>query len=85
MGYSGQYMPQVEAQNMQTRDSDGRGRIYLGSEYANKRVTVAVVDVENDGPSDEELAAAYRDTAEEAARIEEEWGATSDEAWSSLE
>lgn len=29
-----------------TKTTDDRGRITLGSEYAGKRVTVAVVDVE---------------------------------------
>jgi hypothetical protein len=36
------------------------------TEYANKRITVAVVDIEDDRPTEDELAAAYHDAAESA-------------------
>lgn len=74
----------VDAQDLQTNDTDDRGRLYLGTEYANKRVTVAVVDVENDRPDGDELAAAYRDASESAESLAEEWDDTSAEAWSGL-
>ena len=38
----------VDADDIQTNETDDRGRIYLGTEYANKQVTVAVVDVESE-------------------------------------
>ncbi|WP_117594455.1 hypothetical protein [Haloprofundus halophilus] len=74
----------VDAQDLRTSDTDDRGRIYLGTEYANKRVTVAVVEVENDQPDEDELATAYRDASESAESLAEEWDNTSDEAWSGL-
>lgn len=74
----------VDARELRTNDTDDRGRIYLGTEYANKRVTVAVVDVENDQPDEDELAAAYRDAAESGESLAEEWDGTSGEAWSGL-
>jgi hypothetical protein len=74
----------VDAQDLQTNDTDDRGRLYLGTEYANKRVTVAVVDVETDRPDGDELAAAYRDASESAESLAEEWDDTSAEAWSGL-
>lgn len=75
----------IDADELQTNETDDRGRIYLGTEYANKRVTVAVVDVENDHPDEDELAEAYRDASESASEIAEEWGETSDEAWEGLD
>ena len=54
-------MTKVDAQDLQTGETDDRGRIYLGTEYANRRVTVAVVEVESDRPDEDELAAAYRE------------------------
>jgi len=61
---------------------DGRsGQAYLGTEYANKRVTVAVVEVMSDRPDDDELAATYRKASESAAALTEEWSETSDEGW----
>jgi hypothetical protein len=75
----------VDADELQTNETDDRGRIYLGTEYANKRVTVAVVDVESDGPDEAELAAAYRDAADSATDLATEWDATSDEAWTDLD
>jgi len=72
----------VDAQDLRTNDTDDRGRIYLGTEYANKRVTVAVVEVEDDRPDEDDLAAAYRDASESAASLAEEWNDTSTEAWS---
>lgn len=41
---------------LHTNETDDRGGLYLGTEYAKKRVTVAVVEVESDHPDDEELA-----------------------------
>lgn len=78
-------MPRVDAQDLRTNETDDRGRIYLGTEYANKRVTVAVVDVESDGPDEEELAAAYRDASDSGADLAEAWDAASDEAWDDLD
>lgn len=74
----------VDARDLRTNDTDDRGRIYLGTEYANKRVTVAVVEVENDQPHEDELAAAYRDASDSAESLAEEWDDTSEEAWSGL-
>ncbi|WP_267643241.1 hypothetical protein [Haloarchaeobius amylolyticus] len=74
----------VDARDLRTNDTDDRGRIYLGTEYANKRVTVAVVEVESDGPDEDELAAAYREASESAETLAEEWDETSDEAWDGL-
>jgi len=78
-------MPTVDARDLQTNETDDRGRIYLGTEYANKRVTVAVVEVESDGPDNEELAAAYREAAESADTLADEWDNASDEAWGALD
>ena len=74
-------MTKVEAHDLQTNETDDRGRIYLGTEYANKRVTVAVVDVESDRRDEDELAAAYREASESADHLAEEWEGTSQEAW----
>ncbi|OAQ54534.1 hypothetical protein HTG_02985 [Natrinema mahii] len=78
-------MTKVDARDLRTNETDDRGRIYLGTEYANKRVTVAVVEVESDRPDDEELAAAYREASESADQLTEEWTEASDEAWNELE
>jgi len=78
-------MTKVDARDLRTNETDDRGRIYLGTEYANKRVTVAVVEVESDRPGDEELAAAYREASESADRLAEEWTGASDEAWNGLD
>jgi len=78
-------MTKVDAQDLRTNETDDRGRIYLGTEYANKRVTVAVVDVESDRPDEDELAAAYRNAAESTAELAAEWDETSDEAWDGLD
>jgi len=75
----------VDARDLRTNDTDDRGRIYLGTEYANKRVTVAVVEVESDQPDEDELAAAYREASESAESLAEEWDDTSDEAWNGLD
>lgn len=75
----------VDAEDFQTNETDDRGRIYLGTEYANKRVTVAVVEVEDDGPSEDELAAAYREAATSAEALTDEWEQTSSDAWNDLE
>ncbi len=78
-------MVKVDARDLRTNETDGRGRIYLGTEYANKRVTVAVVEVESDHPDEGELAAAYREASESAEELAEEWDDASDEAWSGLD
>lgn len=75
----------VDATDLRTNETDDRGRVYLGTEYANKRVTVAVVEVESDRPDDDELAAAYREASESSETLAEEWDETSDEAWKSLD
>ena len=75
----------VDARDLRTNETDDRGRIYLGTEYANKRVTVAVVEVENDRPDEEELADAYRDASESADALAEAWDDTSDGAWNGLD
>ena len=78
-------MTKVDARDLQTNETDDRGRIYLGTEYANKRVTVAVVKVESDHPDEDELATAYREASESAEELAEEWDDASDEAWSGLD
>jgi hypothetical protein len=75
----------VDAHDLRTKETDDRGRVYLGTEYANKRVTVAVVEVESNRPDEDELAAAYRDAADSAERLSEEWDEASDEAWNGLD
>jgi hypothetical protein len=75
----------IEMDEFQTNETDDRGRFYLGPEYANKRVTVAVVDVESRTPQDDELAEAYRDAASSAKSLAETWNETSAEAWDSLD
>jgi hypothetical protein len=77
-------MTKVEAEDLRTKETDDRGRIYLGTEYANKRVTVAVVEVASDRPDEDELAAAYREASENAEELSEEWDSASDEAWDGL-
>ena len=78
-------MTKVDAHDLQTNETDDRGRIYLGTEYANKRVTVAVVDVESDRRDEDELAAAYREASESADHLAEEWEGASQEAWNGLD
>jgi len=75
----------IDADELQINETDDRGRIHLGTEYANKRVTVAVVSVENDHPEEDKLAAAYRDASESATALTEEWDKVSGEAWNGLE
>lgn len=75
----------VEARDLRTNETDDRGRIYLGTEYANKRVTVAVVEIESDRPDDEELAAAYREASKSAETLAEGWDEVADEAWAGLD
>lgn len=75
---------EIETDDIRTEEADDRGRLYLGTEYANKRITVAVVDVETDRPDEDELAAAYRDAAESARDVADDWEQASDEAWDSL-
>jgi hypothetical protein len=74
----------IDAEDFRTKETDDRGRIYLGTDYANRRVTVAVIDAESD-PEDDELAAAYRDAAESAETLAAEWEEASVEAWDGLE
>lgn len=40
---------EVSATDVEERKADDRGRVTLGSEYAGKTVTVAVLEVEDDG------------------------------------
>ena len=40
---------EVKATDVQEKKADDRGRITLGAEYADKQVTVAVLEVEGDG------------------------------------
>jgi hypothetical protein len=75
----------VDAHDLRTNETDDRGRIYLGTEYANKRVTVAVVEVESDHPNEKELAAAYREASESAETLAEDWDEASSEAWTGLD
>lgn len=75
----------VDAEDLRTKETDDRGRIYLGTEYANKRVTVAVVEVETPRPDEDELAAAYRDASQSARSLSEAWSKASDEAWAELD
>ncbi|WP_436933899.1 hypothetical protein [Halovenus marina] len=75
----------IDADEFQTNETDDRGRIYLGTEYANKRVTVAIVDIESTGPDEEELAAAYREASDSATTIAAEWDEASTEAWDGLD
>jgi len=71
----------VSTDDLQTVETDGRGRACLGTEYADKRVTVAVVGV-REGDSDErELVAAYRDAADSGESLATEWTGVSTEAW----
>ncbi len=75
----------VEATELHTNETDDRGRIYLGTEYANRRVTVAVVDVEPEPVEEDELATAYQDASESAAALTEEWRHTSTDPWTELD
>lgn len=74
----------VDARDLRTNETDDRGRVYLGTEYANKRVTVAVIEVESDRPDEDELAVAYREASDSAAALAEEWSETSEEAWDTI-
>ena len=74
----------VDARDLRTKETDDRGRIYLGTEYANKRVAVAVVDVESARPEGDELAAAYREASESAETLTAGWDDASEEAWDGL-
>lgn len=75
----------IDAEELRTNETDDRGRIYLGTEYANKRVTVAIVDIESDRPDEDELAAAYQDASESAETLAEDWSEASEEAWDGLD
>lgn len=74
----------VEDHDLQTKETDDQERLHLGAEYANKRVTLAVVKVDADRPSDEEPAAQYRDGAESARDINRELADVSDGSWATL-
>ena len=39
---------EVKATDIEERKADDRGRVTLGSEFADKRVTVAVLEVEDE-------------------------------------
>ena len=39
---------EVSAKDIDERKADDRGRVTLGAEYAGKKVTVAVLEVEDD-------------------------------------
>jgi hypothetical protein len=39
---------EVSATDIQERTADGRGRVTLGAEYADKNVTVAVIEIEDE-------------------------------------
>jgi len=39
----------VDPDDIQKRTTDDRGRVYLGPEYADNTVTVAILDVYDDG------------------------------------
>lgn len=84
MSHRGFRTRKVEANDIRTKEADDWGRLYLGTEYANKRVTVAVVEIETDRPSEDELAKEYRDPAESARDSNRDWAHVSDEAWDSL-
>ena len=75
----------VDATELKTNETDDRGRVYLGTEYANKRITVAVIEVESDRPDEDELATAYREASESTEELAEEWDETSDGAWEGLD
>ncbi len=71
----------ISTDELRTVETDARGRACLGTEYADKRVTVAVVEV-REGDSDErELVAAYRDAADSGESLATEWAGVSVEAW----
>lgn len=74
----------VETDDIRTKETDDRGRLYLGTEYANKRVTVAVLEVADEHPDDAALAAAYQDAAASARDITSTWDATSSDTWDTL-
>jgi len=59
---------QINPQELITASVDDQGRIQLGEEYANRRVTVVVVEDEPTTRTDD-LAAAYRDAADSAASL----------------
>lgn len=71
-------MTKVDAHDIRINETDDQGRIYLGAEYANKRVIVAIIEVEPERPDEAELAAAYREASESANRLAEEWKGVSD-------
>jgi len=58
--------------------------ITLGTEFANKRVTVAGVDVEATIPDPDDLAPAYRDAAASTRSLTDDWDHLSDEVWEDL-
>lgn len=75
----------IDAGKIQTYETDDRGRISLGTENANKRVTIPVVDVETDHPAEDALAAAYRDAWDSATNHAEKWDEVSHDAWNDLD
>jgi len=84
VGHSRQH-DEVEAKELRTKETDDRGRIYLGTEYVNKRVTVAIVEIDSIETGEDELAATYRDASGSAPALSEEREGTSEEAWNDLD
>lgn len=74
-----------DAPEFRTTETDNQGRIRLGTEYANKRVTVAIVNVDPDRPDEDELATAYQDAAENATQLAADWEDASTDAWNALD
>lgn len=59
----------MDAEDVRTKETDDRGRLNLGTEYADKK----------------KLTAAYRDASENAAAFTDELDEASDEAWTELD
>ncbi|MEF8775265.1 MAG: hypothetical protein V5A43_02025 [Haloarculaceae archaeon] len=74
-----------DAEDLRTNVTDDRGRIYLGSEYANTRVTITVVDVESDRPDAEKLPTAYQDASDSAETLAEACEGPATGAWTGLD
>lgn len=39
---------QVEAKELLTKETDDRGRLYLGTDKADKKITVAILEIEDE-------------------------------------
>jgi hypothetical protein len=44
---------EVSVSDIEERKADNRGRVTLGSEYAGKTVTVAVLEIEDEEPTED--------------------------------